>query len=67
MMTMKGLLKPAPGALRKMDFLEIYSLPKAGNMLAEGITCTGRSAEGRPVSYAASSCSLPLIFTEWIL
>lgn len=36
-MTMKGLLKTAQGALRKMDFLEICFLPKAGNMFAEEI------------------------------
>lgn len=28
-MTMKGLLKTARGALRKMDFLEMCFLPKA--------------------------------------
>lgn len=36
-MTMKGLLKTAQGALRKMEFLEMCFLPKAGNMLAEEI------------------------------
>lgn len=66
-MTMKGLLKAAQGALRKMDFLEMCFLPKAGYLLAEEIICTGLYTEGKPLSQAVSYRNPLLIFIEQIL
>lgn len=56
---MKGLLKNAQGALRKMDFLEMCSLPEAARMLAE---------ENRMHGLQTACCTKPLlIFIEQIL
>lgn len=55
-MTVKGLLKTAQGARRKMDFLEMCFLPKAGNMSAEEIICIGLYREGKPLSHPIGIC-----------